>query len=134
MRSSSTTHRNPLKWARQAGVRPSWRRCALAARRRRRRHGRRQGPGGCGGGAAERAPLLCDVGDAASLEAVAGRARLVLNCTARIAFGLLVVAACVSQGSHCMDLCGEPEPYDRATCTTTRPPSRLCLLPRRGLG
>ena len=112
-----TTHRNsPLKWA-LAGRSAS----KLAAVRARCEKAAAEATGGGKDPAVAAAalpsatPLLCDVGDAASLEAVAGRARLVLNCTGPYRFfGLPVVAACVSQGSHCMDLCGEPEFYDRA--------------------
>ncbi|NXS06754.1 SCPDL oxidoreductase, partial [Neodrepanis coruscans] len=54
--------------------------------------------------------LLCDVGDAASLAAMARQTRLVLNCVGPYRFfGEPVVEACVENGASCIDISGEPQ-------------------------
>ncbi|NXT51030.1 SCPDL oxidoreductase, partial [Pluvianellus socialis] len=54
--------------------------------------------------------LLCDVGDAASLAAMAKQTRLVLNCVGPYRFfGEPVVEACVENGASCIDISGEPQ-------------------------
>ncbi|XP_074674421.1 saccharopine dehydrogenase-like oxidoreductase isoform X1 [Strix aluco] len=59
---------------------------------------------------AEVGVLLCDVGDAASLAAMARQTRLVLNCVGPYRFfGEPVVAACVENGANCIDISGEPQ-------------------------
>lgn len=53
--------------------------------------------------------IVADTGDAASLEAMASRARVVINCVGPYRFhGRAVVAACVAAGAHYVDLTGEP--------------------------
>lgn len=52
--------------------------------------------------------ILADTSDDASLEAMARRARLVLNCVGPYRFwGKPVVAACVKEGAHHIDISGE---------------------------
>ncbi|KAM6085674.1 saccharopine dehydrogenase-like oxidoreductase isoform 2-T2 [Theristicus caerulescens] len=59
---------------------------------------------------AEVGVLLCDVGDAASLAAMARQTRLVLNCVGPYRFfGEPVVEACVENGASCIDISGEPQ-------------------------
>ncbi|NXX77637.1 SCPDL oxidoreductase, partial [Urocolius indicus] len=59
---------------------------------------------------AEVGVLLCDVGDAASLAAMAKQTRLVLNCVGPYRFfGEPVVQACVENGASCIDISGEPQ-------------------------
>ena len=59
--------------------------------------------------------LHADTGDAASLEAVAGRARLVITTVGPyLAHGEPLVAACAAAGTDYVDLTGEPEFVDRA--------------------
>ncbi|NWU60676.1 SCPDL oxidoreductase, partial [Pterocles burchelli] len=59
---------------------------------------------------AEVGVLLCDVGDAGSLAAVARQTRLVLNCVGPYRFfGEPVVEACVENGASCIDISGEPQ-------------------------
>ncbi|KAM6271503.1 saccharopine dehydrogenase-like oxidoreductase [Spheniscus humboldti] len=59
---------------------------------------------------AEVGVLLCDVGDAASLAAVARQTRLVLNCVGPYRFfGEPVVEACAENGASCIDISGEPQ-------------------------
>uniref|UniRef100_A0A0G4HUL4 Saccharopine dehydrogenase NADP binding domain-containing protein n=1 Tax=Chromera velia CCMP2878 TaxID=1169474 RepID=A0A0G4HUL4_9ALVE len=56
------------------------------------------------------ATILADVGDAESLRAMAKRTKVILNCVGPYRFfGAPVVAACVEEGTDCVDLCGEPE-------------------------
>ncbi|NXD88854.1 SCPDL oxidoreductase, partial [Halcyon senegalensis] len=64
---------------------------------------------------AEVGVLLCDVGDAASLAAMARQTRLVLSCVGPYRFlGEPVVEACVENGASCIDISGEPQ-----VCTLT---------------
>ncbi|XP_064014757.1 saccharopine dehydrogenase-like oxidoreductase [Pogoniulus pusillus] len=59
---------------------------------------------------AEVGVLLCDVGDAASLAAMAKQTRLVLSCVGPYRFlGEPVVEACVENGASCIDISGEPQ-------------------------
>ncbi|NXL53564.1 SCPDL oxidoreductase, partial [Podilymbus podiceps] len=59
---------------------------------------------------AEVGVLLCDVGDAASLAAMARQTRLVLNCVGPYRFfGEPVVEACIENGASCIDISGEPQ-------------------------
>ncbi|NXH70996.1 SCPDL oxidoreductase, partial [Hydrobates tethys] len=59
---------------------------------------------------AEVGVLLCDVGDAASLAAMARQTRLVLSCVGPYRFfGEPVVEACVENGASCIDISGEPQ-------------------------
>ncbi|XP_064365494.1 saccharopine dehydrogenase-like oxidoreductase [Dromaius novaehollandiae] len=59
---------------------------------------------------AEVGVLLCDVGDADSLAAMARQTRLVLNCVGPYRFfGEPVVKACVENGASCIDISGEPQ-------------------------
>ncbi|XP_076219829.1 saccharopine dehydrogenase-like oxidoreductase [Aptenodytes patagonicus] len=59
---------------------------------------------------AEVGVLLCDVGDAASLAAMARQTRLGLNCVGPYRFfGEPVVEACVENGASCIDISGEPQ-------------------------
>ncbi|XP_072712620.1 saccharopine dehydrogenase-like oxidoreductase isoform X2 [Ciconia boyciana] len=59
---------------------------------------------------AEVGVLLCDVGDAASVAAMARQTRLVLNCVGPYRFfGEPVVEACVENGASCIDISGEPQ-------------------------
>ncbi|XP_048792550.1 saccharopine dehydrogenase-like oxidoreductase [Lagopus muta] len=54
--------------------------------------------------------LLCDVGDPASLAAMAKQTRVVLNCVGPYRFfGEPVVKACVENGASCIDISGEPQ-------------------------
>ncbi|NXP83305.1 SCPDL oxidoreductase, partial [Ramphastos sulfuratus] len=59
---------------------------------------------------AEVGVLLCDVGDAASLAAMARQTRLVLSCVGPYRFlGEPVVEACVENGANYIDISGEPQ-------------------------
>lgn len=59
--------------------------------------------------------VVADVGDAASLDAMARSARVVINCVGPFRFhGLPVVAACASAGTHYVDITGEPSFIERA--------------------
>jgi len=54
--------------------------------------------------------IICDVKDQESLEAMAAKARVVLNCVGPYRFtGEQVVQACVSSGAHHIDISGEPQ-------------------------
>jgi len=54
--------------------------------------------------------ILCDVNDKSSLEAMAAPARLVLNCVGPYRFsGEQVVEACLTSGTHHIDISGEPQ-------------------------
>ena len=87
---------------------------------------RRQGPGGCGGGAAERDATALRRRGRGVTEAVAGRARLVLNCTGPYRFfGLPVVAAACPRVAIAWTSAASPSSTTAPTCTTMRPPSRL---------
>ena len=53
--------------------------------------------------------LVADVSDEASLLAMARSAALLLNCVGPFRYwGEPVVAACVTAGTHYLDICGEP--------------------------
>lgn len=54
--------------------------------------------------------IVCDVKDQASLEAMAAKTRLVLNCVGPYRFsGEQVVQACLTSGTHHIDISGEPQ-------------------------
>lgn len=54
--------------------------------------------------------VLADVADADSLNALAKRTRVVINCVGPFRFfGRPVVEACVAQGTHHLDISGEPQ-------------------------
>jgi short subunit dehydrogenase-like uncharacterized protein len=58
--------------------------------------------------------ILADVADEASLYKMAKQTKIILNCTGPYRFyGESCVAACIAAKCHCLDLCGEPEFYDR---------------------
>ncbi|KAJ7988972.1 hypothetical protein DPEC_G00314730 [Dallia pectoralis] len=54
--------------------------------------------------------LVADVGEPDSLAAMCKQAVIVLNCVGPYRFwGEPVVKACVENGAHCIDICGEPQ-------------------------
>ncbi len=54
--------------------------------------------------------IVADVSDQSSLEAMASRARVVLNCVGPYRFyGEQVVKACLASGAHHLDISGEPQ-------------------------
>lgn len=58
--------------------------------------------------------IIADVQDDASLEAMARRAKIVINCCGPYRFlGDAVVRACVQNGAHHVDVSGEPEYIER---------------------
>ena len=76
--------------------------------------------------------LLADVGDAASLAAMARSSRLLLNCVGPFRlFGEPVVAACVGEGCHYLDITGEPEFMERMELRYGEEAARagLCVVP-----
>jgi short subunit dehydrogenase-like uncharacterized protein len=76
--------------------------------------------------------LLADVGDAASLAAMARSSRLLLNCVGPFRLhGEPVVAACVSEGCHYLDITGEPEFMERMELRYGEEAARagLCIVP-----
>lgn len=53
--------------------------------------------------------IIADVGDEASLRRMASRAKVVINCCGPYRFyGPAVVKACVEEGTHHVDVSGEP--------------------------
>jgi len=54
--------------------------------------------------------LVADVNDEASLNAMAARSKVILNCCGPFRFfGEAVVKACVQNGAHHVDISGEPQ-------------------------
>ena len=54
--------------------------------------------------------LVADVSDESSLDRMASRAKVVLNCVGPYRFyGEQVVRACLRQGAHHLDISGEPQ-------------------------
>uniref|UniRef100_A0A667ZPT7 Saccharopine dehydrogenase-like oxidoreductase n=1 Tax=Myripristis murdjan TaxID=586833 RepID=A0A667ZPT7_9TELE len=54
--------------------------------------------------------IIADVGEPDSLAAMCKQAVIVLNCVGPYRFyGEPVVKACVENGAHCIDICGEPQ-------------------------
>jgi short subunit dehydrogenase-like uncharacterized protein len=76
--------------------------------------------------------LLADVGDAASLAALARSSFLLLNCVGPFRlFGEPVVAACVGGGCHYLDITGEPEFMERVELRFGEEAARagVCVVP-----
>lgn len=66
------------------------------------------------GGSSPHGIIIADISNTRDLCRMAKQAKIVLNCTGPYRFyGEPVVAACISSKTHCLDLCGEPEFYDR---------------------
>ncbi|XP_029442196.1 saccharopine dehydrogenase-like oxidoreductase, partial [Rhinatrema bivittatum] len=54
--------------------------------------------------------IICDVGDPSSLDAMCKQTTAVLSCVGPYRFyGEPVVKACVENGTHCIDISGEPK-------------------------
>ncbi|XP_051003945.1 saccharopine dehydrogenase-like oxidoreductase [Acomys russatus] len=54
--------------------------------------------------------IICDITNPASLDEMAKKATLVLNCVGPYRFyGEPVVKACIENGTSCIDICGEPQ-------------------------
>uniref|UniRef100_A0ABK0LMG5 Saccharopine dehydrogenase-like oxidoreductase n=1 Tax=Rattus norvegicus TaxID=10116 RepID=A0ABK0LMG5_RAT len=54
--------------------------------------------------------IICDISNPASLDEMAKKATLVLNCVGPYRFyGEPVVKACIENGTSCIDICGEPQ-------------------------
>jgi len=58
--------------------------------------------------------LIANVNDPSSLQAMASQAQVIINCVGPFRFyGQPVVAACISQKTSYLDICGEPEFIER---------------------
>ncbi|KAK7815297.1 hypothetical protein U0070_019141 [Myodes glareolus] len=54
--------------------------------------------------------IICDISNPASLDEMATKTALVLNCVGPYRFyGEPVVKACIENGTSCIDICGEPQ-------------------------
>lgn len=70
--------------------------------------------------------IIADVNDEKSLNEMAARAKVVVNCVGPYRFyGEAVVKACVNNGAHHVDVSGEPQ----VPITTSQQRYKICLDP-----